>query len=275
MTVETLLAGPDETIPGLWVVGFHGRLGFDQTPTHCAPVFADDAVRLVRILEAKPNDDGSCEVRVEIGSRPISDYVWSTTGTRIDPPWPARLGEVIGVIGPRELELIESGSIRPPEQPGELDEFFRWVGTHTGRSDRLRCARVGEMIAWSTRAPVFDGLQAVIAEHVRTQVFTAARGRDMQRLISKSFWLSRAAVDDEDLLLAVAGLRQAGSRHWELVLDAGLPNATPESRRERLEVVAVRLRPQPTPSLLARTHLSKCLATLRDVGPHREERSAA
>lgn len=268
-------AEPDGTIPGLQVVGFHGRLGADQTPARRGPVFADDGGRHVRVIEAKRSPGGTCEVTVEVGTKPISDHVWSTTGTRIDPPWPARLDEIIGVIGPRELELIESTPILPPHQPSELAEFVHWIGTHTPRSDRLRCTCLGVMVAWSTSVPTFAGLQALIAEHVRPQVFTAARGRDMQRLISKSFWLSRAAVDDEDLLLAVAGLRQAGSRHWELVLDAGLPNATPESRRERLEVVAVRLRPQPTPSLLARTHLSKCLATLRDVGPHREERSAA
>ena len=89
-------------------------------------------------------------------------------------------------------------------------------------------------------APLY---KALIAEHVRSEVFEAARARDMPRLVSKSFWLSRAAVDDDDLLLAVAGLRQAGSTHWELVLDAGLPDATPRSRRERLEAAAVQLPP--------------------------------
>lgn len=239
MTIKTMRSESDGAIPGLQVVGFHGQLGTDQTPACCAPVLADDLGRHVRILESSPVESSSTyTLTIEIGSKPIPEGVWSTTGTRIQPSWPAKLGDIVTIIGTREFGLVDALVKRAD---GEVRDFLRWLQTDTDRSEKLRCVRIGELVAWYTKRSTSVVLRQAIAEQVRGQVFHAARASDAVTLLSKSFWLSRAAVDDDDLLLATAGLRHAGSPHWKLVLDAGLATGSEKNKAARVDAATKRL----------------------------------
>lgn len=279
MTIRTMRAQADGIIPELRVVGFHGQLGIDQTPALRAPVFADMG-RLARVVEASPDGASGYLLTVDVASKPISEEVWSTTGTRIDPPWPAQLGDVVVIIGRRESEVIDA-LLADSATPPKVANFLRWIGTNIDRSDQLRCTRVGELVAWYTSVSAIKALRRLIADQVRTQVIDAARQGDMTRLMSKSFWLSRAAVEVDDLVLAVAGLRQAESPYWELVLDSGITTGTKNSRREQVDAVLIKLRRESptvrTPaarSRMARRHVAQSMQYLPHAGPN-NARSAA
>ncbi len=220
MTMQTMHASADGIIDGLRAIGFHGQLGIDQTPARRAPVLADADGKLARILSCDPEDgdEGGYALEVEIAARPIDEEVWSSTGTRIDPPWPATLGAVVAIIGRREIDLVDE--LLAGAENREAKRSLHWVKTDVARSHDLRCCRVGDLIAWYGDVSTITALQRLIAEQVRGRVIENARNDDSKALLQSSFWLSRAAVEEEDMILAVAGLRLAGSPHWEVVLGA-------------------------------------------------------
>jgi hypothetical protein len=239
-------------VSGLSVVGFHGRLGENQTPARRAPVLADAKGRLATIIEASP-DDGARGFRltVEVAPRKIDAGIWSSTGTRIDPPWPTRLGNIVVIVGGREMqrarELAEIGEGVPTDEPERVAAFARWLCTDTRRSDDLCCMRVDDLLAWYCTRDEARALWRRIAIVAKRDVIDAAM-RNPSMLERTSLWLSRAAVDDADMFLAVAGVRRAGYRHWQALLDAGVRSGSQASRMAAVDEAELRLPPTRSPS---------------------------
>lgn len=244
MTTKTVTSSADGTIPGLRVVGYHGRLGSSQTPARRAPVYAADDGRPVRIRGSEPGPDEGYSLKLEYGERPIPDDVWATTGTRIEPPWPATLAApLMLILGERELRVVHEllrYDGHDPEQAG-VTRFLRWVETETPRSDTLRCVRVGELLAWNCTRALADALCARVAIVARRQVMDAAHEHQRLELRRASFWLSRAKVRDEDVFLAAAGLRRAGFEQWEDLLHAGVQSGTTAQRLAAVDGAAAML----------------------------------
>lgn len=211
MTLFSLNAG--EAIPGLHVVGINGRLGANQTPSRRGEVLADVNNRLA-FVRVQPEG-----LSVEVMARPISEDVWSTTGTRIDPPWPARFGFTVVIVGERETLCAH----RMVPQVAGVSDFLHWLGTGAERSDELCCARVDSLVAWYCSNEQAQGLFACMAEQARREVLERELAGDLPGLASASFWLQRAARDDSDLTLAIAGLRRANDPRWKMMRDAFLP----------------------------------------------------
>lgn len=237
-------------IPGLRVVGYHGRLGTDQTPARRAPVHADAENRLADIIEArrassKRSHKAERGVTVQIMSRPIPDDVWTSTGTRIG-PWPAQLGDVVVILGEREVRHASALTAQTVEgEPGRVPAFLRWLVTSERRCDQLQCERVGDLVAWYCGPEEASALWKRLAQLAREEVVRSARRGDDAELKKASFWLSRAAVGDPDIYLAAAGLRRASYRHWKALLDAGVQSVT---EKERLAGVEKSLRELPIPA---------------------------
>lgn len=248
MTTKKMHSDADGVVSGLSVVGFHGRLGENQTPARRGPVFADAKGRLVTIVEASPEDGSAFHLTVEVAPRKIDEAIWSSTGTRIDPPWPARLGSIVVIVGSREAqrarELIEIGASMPPDEPERVAEFATWLSTDTQRSDGLYCMRVGDLVAWYCTRDEARALWRRIAALAKRDVIDAA-ARNSSMLERASLWLSRAAFDESDMYLAVAGARRADYRHWQALLDAGVRSGSQTSRRACVDDAERRL---PTPA---------------------------
>lgn len=249
-------SGPDGMVAGLSVVGLHGRLGDNQTPARRAPVLADAKGRLATIVEASAEDGGrrrGFRLTVEVGPRKIDEGIWSSTGTRIDPPWSARLGNIVAIVGGREIqrarELVEVGADAPTDEPERVGAFVRWLSTDAQRSDDLCCMRVDELIAWYCTRDEARALWRRIATLAKRDIVDAA-ARNPTALERASLWLSRAAVDDTDMYLAVAGVRRAGYRHWQALLDAGIRSGSQASRLAAVDEAERQLPPPRSPSTL-------------------------
>lgn len=244
MTTKHVTSKADGTIPGLRVVGYHGRLGPNQTPARRPPVYADDEGMPGRIRASEPGPSGTFSLTIEFDTKAIPEDVWATTGTRIEPAWTATLAApLILILGPRELRVVHE--LRKlggePEQPA-LDEILAWVETETLRSDTLRCVRIGELLAWNCTRALADALAARIATIARRQVTDAAREGQRHELRGASFWLSRAAVCDADVFLAAAGLRRAGFEQWEELVHAGVQSGTKARRLASVDEAEASLR---------------------------------
>lgn len=204
-------------IPQLTMIGFHGRIGIDQTPAQRCPVFSCND-RLARIITNSWDEGDGDEIDIEISSRKLSDDSWAH-GTKIDPGWTATFGDRVVVIGKREMaayELIDKNTSR------ELAEFLFWTKTGNDRSDDIRCIRFGDLAAWYTSPCLIRELRTMIAKFARARTLDAARRKNMNLLQSESFWLSRSAVEDRDIILAAAGLKMSGNENWQLVLKSGI-----------------------------------------------------
>jgi hypothetical protein len=235
MSIRKLIARADGSIADLYVVGFNGRLRANQTPARRGPVLADANNRLVLVRESSPGPDGF-KVKVEVTARPIPEDVWGATGTRFNPPWPARLGNVVVIVGERE-SLCAPGMAQQAcatEVPGVRD-FLRWLVMDVERSDELCCARVGELVGWYCTPEQARGLWVCVAAQARIDVNRCAQRGDLAGLATASFWLQRSALGDSDIALAIAGLRHAKEPRWEAMRDAGFYGASKASLMDAID----------------------------------------
>lgn len=236
MGMKQFHSAADGTIAGLRVVGIHGRFGDNQTPARATPVMADSQGRHVVIREANPAKDQRYRLSVEVSRRKIDDDVWSTTGTRIEPPWRARLGNIVAVLGGRERPRARELAGLPGHE-GESPEviaFLNWLSTDAAYSEELCCARVEDLFTWYCTREQARSLWLRIAEIAKRDMWQAAVRNQPALLQRASLWLSRAAGDEADMFLAVAGARRAEYRHWKALLDAGVRSG---SEAERLNAV--------------------------------------
>lgn len=219
-TTRVIQVGEDGALPDIQVVGFHGQVGADQTPARRGSVLADAEGRLVRILEVRPAGAGRREVLLEIDAEPLPAGELPGVGTRLA-PLPARLGDYVVVVGERErarrAELARRAGADEPQRVGPV---VRWLGGNEARSEELGCERLGDTVAWYCTPDEAFALWRRI-QAVAEEAFYRALEQDKHTLIAASYWLSRAKVTDQDIYLAAAGLRRAGSPHWQTMLRAG------------------------------------------------------
>jgi hypothetical protein len=246
MSTKQFHSAADGTIPGLTVVGIHGRFDDNQTPARATPVLADSQGRHVVILEANPAGGQRYRLSVEVARRKIDEDVWSTTGTRMVPPWPVRLGNIVAVLGGRERPRARELAGLPGhegESP-EVLEFLNWLSTDAAYSQELCCARVDDLFTWYCTREQARSLWLRIAAIAKRDMIEAAAHNQPALLQRASLWLSRAAGDEADMFLAVAGARRAEYRHWKALLDAGVRSG---SEAERLTAVDAADRTLPSP----------------------------
>jgi hypothetical protein len=264
-------AKADGLIPDLRVVGYHGRLGADQTPAKRAPVYVDLENRLVDLgdpVEARPasakKGSKGRTVTVKVMPRAIPEEVWTSTGTRIEPPWPARLGDVMVILGTRETQhagALAATSVK--DEPERVSAFLTWLVTGKPRSEQLRCERLGELVAWCCAPEEAAALWQRLATLARKEMLQRAGQFDDVELKKASFWLSRAATGDEDMYLAAAGLKRASYPHWKALLDAGVRSGTESERLTGVDAAFQRLpKPAPAKLRLQRRAIDKSFALL-------------
>lgn len=239
---DVLRVGADRLLPGLQVIAHHGELEPDQTPARRGAVLADAAGRIIHIGEARPvrPKDGMPAPEYEVSPEVVGSLDpgggLPGIGTRIG-PWPARLGDYVVTIGRRELRCVGRMQRQQPVsgEPARVQDFLRWtVGTEM-RSEPLTCERIDEHIAWycseNEAFALWKRIQPVALEELRY----AVNRRGEQEIIDVAYWLTRAALSDEDIYLAVAAMRLAGYQHWRALLEAGVQPVAEKQQQRALQ----------------------------------------
>lgn len=235
-----LRVGADGLLPGLCVIGHHGRLGQDQTPARRGAVLADAAGHIVDPRETRPArtrkgaPTGKREVALERIGRVGPDGELPGIGTRIG-PWPARLDHYVVLLGERELRCVDriARAEAARSEPARVREVLRWLAGSEARSDQLTCERLGGLIAWYCSEDEAFALWTQIQPVAREDLFAVRRSGN-QEIINAAYWLTRAAMSDADIYLAVAAMRGAGYSHWRTVLEGGVQRATEDQMQEGL-----------------------------------------
>ena len=103
-----------------------------------------------------------------------------------------------------------------------MEKFVRWLGSGRDRDLELACERIEDAAAWyCTRAESF-ALFERIRRVVLDDFFHAVRAGAAEAIEEHAWWLSRAAIADDDIWLAGAALRRVASLDWEVVIREGL-----------------------------------------------------
>jgi hypothetical protein len=218
----------DGRIEGILVVGGHGHLSHRATPSLRSPVYRTSDGRFARIAGLGPEPD--------IVQLRVSDDVYAPDaplpgiGFRVG-PWPANLNRVLLTVGEEERTNVSSlaEALKGTPQPTVL-EFLRWLEQGSAESSAALFNRTPEGICvWYCSKDEHLELRRAIAKIARTRFLEAAesRGGSLERA---AWWLSRAALDDDAVALAVTGLRLAGVDVWQDVF-ADLMKTTVGSER--------------------------------------------
>jgi hypothetical protein len=237
--VKTLRATREGTIDGVSVVGFHGRLHSKATPARRGPVFADDERHLLRIVEVHRDEEGASVV-IETAGSPLPEAGdLPGDGTRVSPPWPARLDHVVVVLGPAEIERADA--LQPASvlrEPVAVQRFVDWLREDGATGGDLDCQRIGGGAAWycskTDGHALFQRVHGLVVGDLyrAAQLLVEKRPGARVKLEEASWWLSRAVLDDGDIYLAAAGLERAGSPAWLPMLRKGLRDARDDERLE-------------------------------------------
>ena len=182
-SVRVIGTNAEGATPEIQVIGLHGRIGPNQTPARCAPVYADAKGHMVTLLD--PNPRPGADLRVEVATRPIEPDVWATTGTRIDPPWDMTLGDLVVVVGEQEMHqapaLARCAGPSSPEQE-QVSAFLAWLTTGVQRDEELRCARVDHLAVWYCTPQQAEALFSRIASVARQKLHDCAGRGDLRAL---------------------------------------------------------------------------------------------
>ncbi len=233
----------DGVVPGVYVVGFHGQIEPSCTPARQGTVFADHRHRLVDFVQVSPGHvAGSAEVWIETGVVAPPAASLPGIGTRVG-PWPARLGHYVAVVGPTEIGRI--GALQRAarvDDPPRVARFLDWIETDETSSLDLECERLGGIIvAWHCAPDEGAALWARIGRVATAELLEAAAGTDEAAIRHASWRLQRAAVTDDDVYLAAAGLERARSPHVGIVLREGVRGPSEEAKRAGLDAARARL----------------------------------
>lgn len=253
MTSSLMIAkgSAEGLLEGLYVVGFHGQVGPDQTPARCGPVFADDTGRLVRLLDVKPAN-GGYEVRVERDDRPVAEGSLPGFGTPLR-RLQARLGHFVAIIGERERAVADPSRASDGRgEPPRVEQFVRWIGGAAPVSEELTCERIDGLIAWYCAPEEAFALWKRIQPLAEANLYRALSSGSHDEIRSASFWLSRAMVSERDIYLAAAALKRAASPHVEILLRNGLRDRSDAQRSAGLaqaeELLDARMSSEEAPS---------------------------
>src|SRR5690606_13055898 len=90
--------------------------------------------------------------------------------------WPARLGNIVAILGSRESNRAHELAQLAPEidESPEVVEFLKWVMTNTPRSEDLYGVRVDGLVAWYCTRDRAASLWKRIAAIAKQDVFAAA-----------------------------------------------------------------------------------------------------
>lgn len=227
---ETLKISQDGCINRLQVIGFHGGVESKSTPALRRPIWAnargrmclcvDDSVYLAEVEHARLEIlmPLSVEVKWELGvSCKKPDDPIPGDGTRCG-PWPVRLTWVIVIIGEREGKRIDA--LRRRTQNLRVFKFLSWFQVQLSTPGNCVSGyyeRQGNLGVWYCSPEDAYSLRQTIAEEVRTALLYEQDG-----IVDLAWWLFCTATSREDFIMAVAGLRLGGYRHWKMLLDASI-----------------------------------------------------
>jgi hypothetical protein len=216
-------AKPGDPLTGVWVIGFNGEVEPQDTPARRAPVLGDDQGALVRLVpEASSERDGAYRLRVETGTRVGAEEALPGHGTRLE-RGPARLGHTLVLLGDAERRAASRmRDLLPETAPASVAEFIEWLVRGCPSPAPEGARDLGRLVAWYCSEVEAHALWLCIHEEAKRELFHAVADEHTQEMIAASWWLSRVAFTDEDLYLAAAGLKRAGSPYAENMLRAML-----------------------------------------------------
>jgi hypothetical protein len=252
-------------LPGVHVIGFHGRVASEMTPARRGPVYADDRSRLLRIVQIKPGIEGGYDVWTEsVGSVSAETGTLPGVGTRVG-PWPARLDDSIVILGPSEVRHAYRMTPRTlRREPPSVEKFVQWLRSPVqAPPEGLTCQRLEEMVAWYCSKAESFALWQRIHRIVEEEFFKAVTAGDRDAIERTSFWLSRAMIAPQDIYLAGAGLRRVASPLWKVLVREGLRLPDEKDWQAGLED-AERLLEHPPPMEGATARISPELRNCRD-----------
>lgn len=229
--VEVSLEGE---VPGIHVIGFHGEVDAAHTPARRAPLLADEDGWLVRLsLEmGSPGEEASAgagvrRVQIERGSLQVSAQTEPLpgVGTRLG-PWPARVGDTVVLLGKAERRAAAHLASLVTASGPAVSQFVLWLAQGCLPPAPPRAVQVDELVAWCCSMEEAHSLWRHVLQEARLAVMSAfAQGQPPHALEEAAWWLSRAALTDEDLYLSAAALKHAGSPDAEAMLRAMLRDA--------------------------------------------------
>lgn len=256
-------AKPGDTLTGVWVIGFNGEVEPQDTPARRAPVLADAQGALVLLVpEASTERDGAYRLRVETGTRVGEEEALPGHGTRLE-RGPARLGHTLVLVGDAERRAASRmRDLLPETAPASVAEFIDWLKRGCPSPAPEGARDLGRLLAWYCSEVEAHALWLCIHEEAKRELFHAVAEEHTQELVTASWWLSRVAFTDEDLYLAAAGLKRAGSPHAENMLRAMLeeppgPKALQRGLEDALKLLVECARPasrEPAPVTRAEPH---------------------
>jgi hypothetical protein len=254
---------PRDPVPGIQFIGFHGEVDAAHTPARRAALLADEdgwLVRLAASSDAPGEGSGNgrqVRVQIERGALQVkAEGPLPGVGTRLG-PWPARLGYTVVLLGKTELSAAARLAAHAPADEAAATRFIHWLAQGRPEPVLELTAQLEGLVAWYCPEEEAHTLWLAILREARLATFHAFAGGPSQSLEEAAWWLSRAALSDDDLYLAAACLKHAGSPHAEAMLQAMLttPPAPEELQKRMVEQLLfldaeARLssRPEETPS---------------------------
>ena len=178
------------------VIGLPGKTFDNTTPSVRAAILAQDGCLVFGNSKA---------------DRPTPDEVWDDHGTKLDPPITPKDDHVFVTIGRYERE--SSHEIR---RLFLHESFWSFFDSPLDFDLDLMAWKKGTFIHWYTTPENIKALMEAVASVARSKL-TQAMATGSDDLIKLSFWLQRAARSDDDIQLAMAGLKQAGDERHELL----------------------------------------------------------
>jgi hypothetical protein len=232
---------PGDEIPGVRVIGFHGEVDAADTPARRAAILVDEEGWLVRLLP--PSSDASrggpvaerpVQVQVERGTLHINaEGPLPGVGTRLG-PWPARLGYTVVLLGQTELRAAARLAAHAPADESGPTRLIHWLAQDRPSPAPEMTAHLEGLVAWYCPEREAHSLWLSILREARLAALQSFGGSP-QLLEEAAWWLSRAALSDDDLYLAAACLKHAGSPHASAMLQAMLEAPpTPEELQKRM-----------------------------------------
>jgi hypothetical protein len=138
-------------------------------------------------------------------------------------------------IGPEEKRNIaELRKYASAHGTDLVQRFIEWFAGDEPRSDALSCERSEEIALWYCTADDGFSLLGCVHRVVKDAFFATVRSASPD-VEEKAWWLSRAAIDDHDIYLAAAALRQMDAPAWDVLIREGLHLPKKEQWTDGLE----------------------------------------
>lgn len=244
MSYLSVNVGYNGSLPGLSVIGYRREINPAATPATREGVYVNEERRIVKLVDPRFHESRSSPVIGEIIGPPLFGQTLPKDVTGLG-PWKARFDHQLLVIGSPEIfhahELLKQlkrehlksiklllASLIDPEIP----------------VPDLTLKRQDALIVIYADRYFADLLLHLIRNAAESVMFQAHQKGDKVLLIKASWWLSRTATvreNDQDIYLAAAGLRAAGSPDWEILMEHGRAQHSEISQLTRLERATTRL----------------------------------